>query len=254
MGKKIDVHVHIGEDHERTYTAEDALRLMDKNGIDYAVISPVPTYPLPYGVESSRRQNNNIAAALQQYPDRFVRGLGVVDPRHGQAAVPEVDRIFSELGLHGLLFSNDKTGLTFDNPTMIEFIKTASKYDNPIIMAYTSQYSVLQAPFMLRKVAEMFPELTFINASAMKDTTHSNNSRYISASLPNVYIDMANMHQLMTPVEWALRDVGADKLLFGSNIPYCDHVYETDIIEAAAISEDEKRKIYYENASRVFGL
>ena len=121
-------------------------------------------------------------------------------------------------------------------------------------MAYTSQYSVLQAPFMLRKVAEMFPELTFINASAMKDTTHSNNSRYISASLPNVYIDMANMHQLMTPVEWALRDVGADKLLFGSNIPYCDHVYETDIIEAAAISEDEKRKIYYENASRVFGL
>jgi hypothetical protein len=58
--KKLDVHVHIGEDHERTYTAEDALRLMDKNGIDCAVISPIPTYPLPYGVDSSKKQNDLI--------------------------------------------------------------------------------------------------------------------------------------------------------------------------------------------------
>ena len=151
MGKKIDVHVHIGEDHERTYTAEDALRLMDKNGIDYAVISPVPTYPLPYGVESSRRQNNNIAAALQQYPDRFVRGLGVVDPRHGQAAVPEVDRIFSELGLHGLLFSNDKTGLTFDNPTMIEFIKTAASMTIPLLWPTHRSTPCCRLPLCLEK-------------------------------------------------------------------------------------------------------
>lgn len=90
MGKKIDIHVHIGQDHERTYSPEEAIRLMDKNGIDYAVISPVPSYPLPYGVKSSREQNDNIASALKKYPERFIRGLGVVDPRHGEAALPEV--------------------------------------------------------------------------------------------------------------------------------------------------------------------
>ena len=250
MGKKIDIHVHIGQDHERTYSPEEAIRLMDKNGIDYAVISPVPSYPLPYGVKSSREQNDNIASALKKYPERFIRGLGVVDPRHGEAALPEVDRIFSELGLHGLLFCNDKTGLTFDNPIMFKFIERAANYGNPIIMAYTSQYSVLQAPFMLRKVAENFPELTFINGSAMKDTTHSNNSRYISACLDNVFLDVANMHQLMSPVEWAVRDCGVDKILFGSNIPFCEHVSEIDIIEAADITEEDKEKIYYKNAAR----
>ena len=119
MAKKVDVHVHVGEDLYRRYTPEMALERMDRNDIEFAVISPVPDYPTPYGIKSSAQQNDYIAAALQKYPDRFVRGLGVVNPRHGMAAVPEVDRIFGELGLSGLMFSNDKTGLTMDNPTMI---------------------------------------------------------------------------------------------------------------------------------------
>ena len=123
MAKKIDVHVHVGEDLYRRYTPEMALERMDRNDIEFAVISPAPDYPTPYGIKSSAQQNDYIAAALQKYPDRFVRGLGVVNPRHGMAAVPEVDRIFGELGLSGLMFSNDKTGLTMDNPTMIAFFE-----------------------------------------------------------------------------------------------------------------------------------
>ena len=127
MAKKIDVHVHVGEDLYRRYTPEMALERMDRNDIEFAVISPVPDYPTPYGIKSSAQQNDYIAAALQKYPDRFVRGLGVVNPRHGMAAVPEVDRIFGELGLSGLMFSNDKTGLTMDNPTMIAFFEHAMR-------------------------------------------------------------------------------------------------------------------------------
>ncbi|MEA4908535.1 MAG: amidohydrolase family protein [Chloroflexi bacterium] len=254
MTKIIDVHVHIGNDHYNTYTAEESIALMDKNGIDLAVISPVSAYPLPYGVKSSMEQNDLIAGALQQYPQRFVRGLGVVDPRHGKAAVPEVDRIFGELGLHGLMFSNDRTGITFDNPTMLEFMEHASGYDHPVVLAYTSQYSVLEAPYMLQKVAEQFPNITFINGSAMKDTTHSNNSRYLSAKLENVYMDVANIHQLMHPVEWAIRDSGADKILFGTNIPFCEYSTEKRMIDVADITAEDREKIYWGNAARIFRL
>ena len=118
--------------------------------------------PFPYTLPAkeftaAKNKNDYIANALQKYPDRFIRGLGVVNPRHGKAAVPEVDRIFKDLGLSGLLFSNDKTGLTMDNPTMLEFLQHASQYKNPVVFSYTSQYSVLQAPFMLEKIARMFP-------------------------------------------------------------------------------------------------
>lgn len=254
MRKILDVHVHIGSDGYKIYTPEQAIEKMDNIGIEKAVLSPIPNYELPCGIASSRQQNDAIAAALKQYPDRFVRGLGVVDPRHGEAAVPEVDRVFSELGLHGLLFSNDYTGLTLDNPTMIKFMERASSYKNPVVLAYTSQYSVLQAPFMLRKVAERFPNIVFINASSMKDTTHSNSSRYLSASLPNVYMDITNIHQLMHPIEWAVNESGANKIMFGSGIPYTTFCPEIMMVDAADITEDDRHAIYWGNAAKVFGI
>ncbi|MDO4345182.1 MAG: amidohydrolase family protein [Eubacteriales bacterium] len=254
MERILDVHVHIGESLTGIYTAEDALSFMDANDITYAVISPVPTYPLPEGVKSSMKQNDAIALALKQYPRRFLRGLGVVDPRHGKAAVPEVDRIFEELGLHGLMFSTDKTGLTFDNPIMLEFFEHASKYENPVILAHTSQYSVLEAPYMLRKMAEKFPMITFINASSMKDTTHSNCSRYLSASVDNIYLDTANIHPLMTPIEWAVREAGENKLLFGTDTPFATYCTEKRMIDTADITEEQRRKIYWENAARIFKI
>lgn len=254
LAKILDVHVHIGEDLYRRYTPDMALSKMDKNGIEWAVISPLPTYPTPEGIKSSQKQNDYIAEALSQHPDRFVRGLGVVNPRHGKAAVPEVDRVLGELGLHGLLFSNDKTGLTMDNPTMVEFLEHAEQYENPVVFSYTSQYSVLQAPFMLEKMAEKFPDIAFINGSALKDSTHANCSRYISSIRDNIYIDIADMNQLLNVLRSAIDESGIDKILFGSNIPFCDICPEITNIERVGITEEEKGKIYYENAARLFHI
>lgn len=252
MSKRIDIHVHIGEDLYRKYTPEMALERMDRNGIQYAVVSPVPSYPTPLGAESSEKQNEYIARALEKYPDRFIRGLGVVNPRHGRDAVPEVDRIFNTLGLHGLLFCNDKTGLTLDNPVMIEFIEHAALHKGAVIMAYTSQYSVLQAPFMLEKLARMFPQIPFINASALKDSTHANCSRFMSSILDNVYMDTAEMNQLMNILPAAIREAGVEKLLFGSNIPFCEQCPEIDNIESIGLSAEQKQMIYYQNAAKLF--
>lgn len=254
MARILDVHVHIGEDLYRRYTPEMALERMDRNGIGQAVISPLPTYPTPEGINSSRKQNDYIAQALRSYPDRFVRGLGVVNPRHGRAAVPEVDRIFGELGLHGLLFSNDKTGLTLDNPVMCEFLEHAGAYENPVVFAYTSQYSVLQAPFMLEKMARKFPNINFINGSALKDSTHANCSRYMSSILDNIYIDIADMNQLLGVLPSAIAEAGIGKVLFGSNIPFCDICPEIINMEAIGLSDEEKQRIYRDNAARLFGL
>lgn len=255
MGKKIDVHVHVGEDlYGNVFSPELAIEKMDLNEIDYAVISPVPTYATPYGIKSTSKQNDYIAEAIAKYPKRFIRGFGAVNPRHGKPSVPEVDRIFSELGLAGLMFSNDKTGLTFDNPIMGEYFEHAMEYDNPIVFAYTSQYSVLQAPFMLEKMARKFPGISFINGSALKDSTHANCSRFMSSILDNIYVDVADMNQLLNVLTNVVDECGAEKILFGSNIPFCDICPEITNIEAIGLSEEVKQCIYFENASKLFKI
>ncbi len=254
MSKIIDIHVHVGTGGETRYTAEDALRVMEANEIDMGVISPVSAYPLPKGVESSMEQNDNIAKALKQWPDRFVRGLGVVDPRHGKRAIPEVDRILGDLGLSGLMFENDKIGLTLDHPIMFEFLESAAKYKNVVVLAHTGPYSVLQSPFMLGKLARKFPSITFVNAQSLTTTTHANMSADLSATHSNVYLDTACTYYVLQAIKNTVRAVGEDKVLFGSDAPYYKVCRDKRIVEVAQISQDTRQKILYENAKRIFRI
>lgn len=254
MGKIIDIHVHIGCDYLKEYTAEAAIEKMDRNGIDYAVISPVPMYPAPDGVENSKRQNNYIAESLQKYPDRFLRGLGTVNPRHGKAAIAEVERMFQELRLHGMMFSNDKTGLSMDNPIMFEFIRAIPKDINPVMLMHTSFFSVLEPPFMLEKLAKSFPDINFVNGASMRDTVQSNCSWFLSSQNKNIYLDTAAVHYIMHPIDRAVEQAGENKLLFGTDSPFYDIAYDKMIVDDSEVSAEIKNKIYFENAKRLFDI
>ena len=62
-----DTHTHIGQAHHsgRTCTAQQMLAVMDRTGVDRALLIPFPV------VEDFREQHNLIAEAVRQYPDRF---------------------------------------------------------------------------------------------------------------------------------------------------------------------------------------
>lgn len=254
MGKVLDIHVHIGEDYSKKYTGEAAIEIMDKNNIDYAVISPVPMYPAPDGVESTKRQNDYIAEMLVKHSDRFIKGLGVVNPRHGKATLKEVERIFKELCLAGMMFSNEKTGISMDNPIMYDFIEAIPKEIDPIMLMHTSYFSVLEPPFMLEKLARKFPNINFINAASMACTTHANCSRFLASNYENIYLDTACIHYIHHPIFQAVQQGLENKLLFGTDSPFYSISFDKLIVEDGEVSPEIKEKILYNNARELFGL
>ena len=62
-----DTHTHIGTAHHsgRTCTALQMLAVMDRTGVDRALLIPFPV------VEDFRQQHDLIADAVRQHPDRF---------------------------------------------------------------------------------------------------------------------------------------------------------------------------------------
>ena len=52
----------------------------------------------------------------------------------------------------------------------------------------------------------------------------------------------------------AIRDVGAHRLLFGSNLPHLDPAAAMGMIKDATSSENERRRIFYDNAYRLFNM
>lgn len=71
----------------------------------------------------------------------------------------------------------------------------------------------------------------------------------------NLWIDTSSARSILPKlVEWAVKEVGADRLIFGSDTPLYHVAIQRERIECAEISEADRRRILWENALALFGL
>ena len=253
----VDVHVHLGASAALTVEGgvDNLLRKMDINGIASAVLSPIPGQEDPDGVESTRAVNDAIAAARDVHPDRFPRILAAVEPRHGARGLAEVDRVMDDLGFSGLSFHNDFQGLPVDHPNMFRIVERLASRPGAVVQAHTAIHSWLEAPFQAERLAAAFPEVTFINAHALMDGVQTSSTVGQAARVPNMYFDTCVSQKYGSPIERVVAEVGDDRFLFGSDIPYFrDRCLDIDLIMYAEIPDESKRRILGGNARRLFGL
>ena len=97
---------------------EGRLRAMDEHGIDMQIVSyssPAQLAPEDRAVELTRAANDRLAAAIAAHPDRLA-GFAVLPWQSPAAAVEEVERAVTGLGLRGVLIVG-RPGETFlDDP------------------------------------------------------------------------------------------------------------------------------------------
>ena len=100
------------DDVRRRIVDFDRIRLpeMDRNGIDYAIISL--TSPGIQGetdadiaVDRARAANDALATSISAHPDRL-GGFAAIPLQNVEAAVTELDRCVTELGFHGALINS----------------------------------------------------------------------------------------------------------------------------------------------------
>ena len=259
MKKIIDVHVHVGNSAS-LYVAGSINAVTDRmaiHGITHSIISPIPGFEDPLGKESAMQMNIQVAEIKKENPDRFPMAMGVAEPRHGKAALEEVEHALGELKLDGLMFHNDFAGVEMHAPRMQEILAEAQRYKNlKMVMLHTAQHSMLEPPFAMWVLAEKFPEIKFVCGHPMMTLIHLDNMVAVAKKCPNVYLD--------TCVAWSHNDIieraidllgGSERLIFGSDNPYYNKnlCIDKELIERAAISQDDRRKIYFENFERIFG-
>ena len=70
----------------------------------------------------------------------------------------------------------------------------------------------------------------------------------------NVFVDTAISSTYEGAIEWIVSRVGAERVLYGSDIPYFDCRQTFGKLALSRLSERDKIKIYGENAGKIFGL
>lgn len=120
---------------------DPAVRLaaMDRMGIDIQGLSTfVSEYfywaPARIGAESARIQNDNLAAAVASYPNRFV-ALGATVPLQDiDLAIAEMDRAVDRLGFKGLQIGGTVDGANLDEPRFRPFWAAVEAKSIPVIL------------------------------------------------------------------------------------------------------------------------
>ena len=72
--------------------------------------------------------------------------------------------------------------------------------------------------------------------------------------LPNVYVDTSGSQPDAGFVEFAVEQLGAERILYGSDAPIRDYASQLAKVTGARISDRERQRILGENAARLLNL
>jgi predicted TIM-barrel fold metal-dependent hydrolase len=255
--KAIDVHGHFGpydlgagrlSDGWRGQDIDVVRRWAEAAGIGLTVVSATRAL-MPYRGDVLRG-NDDARAAADRHAD--VCFWAVLDPR-----VPESYRQVEELLGHPRC-----KGIKI-HPTLHEYeirehgdaIFDFAAARRAIVLTHSGGAGSFPEDFVA--FANRYPSVALILAH-LGNSPDGNMTRQVhaikGAAAGNLYVDTSSAMSI-TPglIEWAVSEIGADHILFGTDSPLYVPACQKARIEYAEIDEAAKRAILYENAARLLG-
>lgn len=222
----IDAHCHAGTGQAMSAPwstradVEITLRHMEEAGIDRTIIFPInnPDYEQP---------NREIARICARYPDKFI-GFAKHDPQTEAGRIAGLlRREVRELGLKGLKLHRLPTR---------EVLDVVAELNIPILY-----HPEKVANFHM--IAAEYPQIPFIMAHlgsfASQNWTEHLEAVSIARRYPNVYLETSGV-VFFKFLELAVKELGAEKIIFGSDGPELDsrvELYKIRLLKLAPAQE-----------------
>jgi len=243
----IDVHSHVGRTitSDVGQTVDEWIALMAASGVDQSVLSVAAGGVQSEGIADTRRANDGVAAAVAARPDLFPVGLASVEVRHGAAGVAEVGRAFDELGLKGLAFHATFEGFSVDSAAFAAVLDATGGRRGLVLLHSTPDAKA--SPRAIAAVAKEYPALTFVMGHPLFSDDQKAQAVEAVLTTPNVHVDIAYQADAAT-TEFFVREVGADRVLFGSDAPFFAPADVIRSVEEAAISDADREAVFSGNA------
>jgi predicted TIM-barrel fold metal-dependent hydrolase len=243
----IDCHDHIGfmqNFHISSNTAEGMLESMDALGIDSVCVAAHASIGPDY-----RYGNDIVIDAISRYPGRFY-GYVTVNPNYEDDMGNELDRCFAIPGFIGIKLHPDLHGSAIDNKNYRMAYETADERRCPILIHVWGKSEVA----VVDRLAGQYPDARFIMGHAGGDVSGMTDAIDVVNRHNNVYADLAISFAFEGNVEWLVGEMGAGKILFGTDMPFIDPRSAVARVAMAEISDDDKRAVFGLNMKKLAGI
>jgi hypothetical protein len=104
------------------------------------------------------------------------------------------------------------------------------------------------------KLAETYPNVKILLGHAGFGSEGADQSIEAANKFPNIYMDITGSNAVYGTLERMVRRAGADRVLFGTDMPFLDPRPQLGRVAFAKIADDEKRLILGLNAAKIFGI
>ena len=249
---KIDCHMHVnGKTRKWGWGDNDKIiDAADKLGIDKLCCSIPITSGMP-SHEEAQACNDDVLEAMNRYPDRIL-GYCFVNPVHQKESLEEIERCILEHGMMGIKLYNQ---FKCSDPIVYPVVGKAIELSVPILehAGYvTDPEQAAKQPNLsnardFAALAAEYPEAILIEAHlggggdwewTIKALRHS----------PSVYLDTSGSVIDEGMIEMAVRELGAERLLFGTDMTMEGGVGK---ILSADITEEQREMIFWKNMTGI---
>jgi predicted TIM-barrel fold metal-dependent hydrolase len=253
--KAIDVHGHFGvcdrgdggfSDQKMSGSIEVVRRRAQAADICITVVSALHAF-MPYGGDVLRANEDSCEAAEQHSDIRF---WAVLNPGV-QESDKQVESLLAHPRCKGIKIHPTEHGYEIRDygDEVFEF----AAGHKTIIMSHSGCQGSLPEDFI--GFADQYPSISLILAH-LGNSTDGNITRQVYAlkrmKSENVYIDTSSAKSMNSGlIEWAVSEIGAKHLLFGTDTPLYFAACQKARIEQAEIDEEAKRSILFENAEQL---
>lgn len=248
---KIDMHCHVWPMQEWERSSDQLVAAGQMLGItEYWSSAPIVggRWATP---EEVRRFNDVTLRAMERHPDR-IRGMCFLIPGHVDTVIKEAERCL-DAGMIGVKLYNQykihdpvvRPILEFVAERRVPLLEHAGYLSDPRSKAgqpLTSHGADFAA------ASEAVPEAILIHAHIGGGGDWEWTIRALRDASPNVYVDVSGSNLDDGQVEFAVAELGAERVLFGTDGTMCGSVGK---VLDADLTDEEMELIFWGNAERV---
>lgn len=228
-------------------TAAGLLAHMDSRGVEKAVVLGIATNP--------RQQKNVNDFAASICSDRLI-AFGSVHP-DAPDALEELHRIHA-LGLRGVKFHPEYQDFFVDEKRMLPIYELCDRLGLVVVfhagvdIGYPNP--VHCPPKRLAQVLSAFPKGRVVAAHFGGYALWTDVETYLAGK--NLYLDTSYSYSRMPGPQASaiVQKHGADRILFGSDLPWSDEGAERRFVDSFAVTAKEREAILGFNAMKLLGL
>jgi len=245
-----DLHCHLSGVPGDTPEARlgELVKYADRLGINRLCVYMGMTWSYDPSPAEFRKQNDEVLRALKRWPDRAF-GFVYLNPKHVKESLAELDRCVRDGPMVGVkLWVAHKA----NNPELDPIVDRATELKAVIFqhtwIKTTGNLPGESTPMELAELAGRHPSAQLICGHTGGDWEQGIRA---VRSRPNIAVDLAGGDPVAGITEMAVRELGAERVLYGSDAAGRSFASQLAKVRGANLPDPAKRLILAENLKRM---